>query len=158
MRYRNKHVALGITIGGGLPNILYHFLNADFIGNAAFHDNFLYDPRFIVGVLVYAVGYIINRWADFKLRSLRKPKSEDGESGYVIPHGGLFEYITCPNYFGELVEWLGWTLATWSLAGLVWTLFSAATFVPRSRHNHEWYRQRFENYPSRRKALIPCIF
>ena len=62
-----------------------------------------------------------------------------GCTGYYIPYGGLFELITCPNYFGELVEWLGWSLATWSPAGLVWALFSAATFIPRSWHNHNWY-------------------
>ena len=62
-----------------------------------------------------------------------------GCNGYYIPYGGLFELITCPNYFGELVEWLGWSLATWSLAGLVFTLFAAATFIPRSWHNHNWW-------------------
>ncbi|XP_070195987.1 uncharacterized protein [Littorina saxatilis] len=112
------------------------------------------DPRFILGILLFVAGYIINRWADWKLRSLRNIK---GSTGYYIPYGGMFELVTCPNYFGELVEWLGWTIATWSLAGLVWTLFSAATFIPRSRHNHAWYKQQFEMYPPNRKALIPCL-
>lgn len=31
------------------------------------------------------------------------------------------------------------TIATWSLAGLVWLLFTMATFIPRARHNHQWY-------------------
>lgn len=61
-----------------------------------------------------------------------------GCTGYYIPYGGFFELISCPNYFGEFVEWLGWSLATWSVAGLVWTLFALATFLPRSWHNHKW--------------------
>ncbi|XP_060607989.1 uncharacterized protein LOC132760109 isoform X1 [Ruditapes philippinarum] len=158
MRYRSKKVALGITLGGFFPNCLFHFLNADFVGNADFVENYYYDPRFIIGILLYVLGYIINRWADHKLRSLRETKGEDGCTGYYIPYGGLFELITCPNYFGELVEWLGWALATWSLAGLVWALFSAATFIPRSWHNHNWYKQQFEHYPPNRKALIPWVY
>lgn len=158
MRYRNSHVALGITLGGFFPNCLYHFLNADFIGSAFYHKDYYYDPRFIIGIVLYVIGYIINRWSDWKLRSLRQRKGEDGATGYYIPYGGFFELVTCPNYFGELVEWTGWAIATWSLAGLVWMLFSAATFFPRARHNHQWYKQQFEFYPPNRKILIPLVW
>ncbi len=53
------------------------------------------------------VGYAINHHADSVLLSLRKP----GETGYKIPYGGLYKYISCPNYFGEMVEWFGFALA-----------------------------------------------
>ncbi|XP_076462776.1 uncharacterized protein LOC143295097 isoform X2 [Babylonia areolata] len=154
MRYRNATVPIGITLGGLGPNCLYHFIIADHVGSASYHGNYYYDPRFLLGVVLYLVGYVINRWADWKLRSLRNVR---GTNGYYIPYGGLFELVSCPNYFGELLEWVGWTVATWSLSGLVWTLFSAATFVPRSRHNHAWYKQQFELYPPNRKALIPFL-
>ncbi|KAL3868621.1 hypothetical protein ACJMK2_041414 [Sinanodonta woodiana] len=155
MRYKSSNVAIGITLGGFIPNCLFHFVNADFVGNAEYDSNYYYDPRFIIGLLLYIIGFIINKWADWKLRSLR---SQKGSTGYYIPYGGLFELISCPNYFGEFVEWIGWTISTWSLAGLVWTLFAAATFFPRSRHNHQWYKANFEFYPPNRKALIPWIF
>ncbi|KAL8598562.1 hypothetical protein ACOMHN_051350 [Nucella lapillus] len=154
MRYRNATVPIGITLGGFVPNCLYHFINADFVGSAKFDSNYYYDPRFLLGLLLFLAGYAINRWADWKLRNLRNVK---GSNSYYIPYGGLFELVSCPNYFGELLEWIGWTVATWSLAGLVWTLFSAATFLPRSRHNHAWYKQQFELYPPNRKALIPFL-
>jgi len=67
---------------------------------------------FIAGLLVFITGMIINLWADSVLLSLRRENE-----GYKIPRGGLFEYVSCPNYFGEIVEWLGWALMTWSLAG-----------------------------------------
>ncbi|XP_053393701.1 uncharacterized protein LOC123525530 [Mercenaria mercenaria] len=78
MRYRSKKVALGITLGGFFPNCLFHFINADFVGNVNFADHYYYDPRFIIGILLYIMGYFINRWADHKLRSLRETKGEDG--------------------------------------------------------------------------------
>ena len=37
------------------------------------------DPRFILGIILFAVGYIINKWADWKLRSLRYRKGDDGK-------------------------------------------------------------------------------
>ena len=56
-----------------------------------------------------------------------------------MPHGGLFAYVSCANYLGELVQWGGWALATWSYAGLLWWLFALSTFVPRARDTHAWY-------------------
>jgi 3-oxo-5-alpha-steroid 4-dehydrogenase 1 len=41
---------------------------------------------------------------------LRKP----GETGYKIPTGGLFDYITGANFFGEIVEWTGFAIASCS--------------------------------------------
>jgi hypothetical protein len=37
----------------------------------------------------------------------------------------------------------------------VWT---AANLVPRAVANHRWYREKFSEYPARRKALIPLLF
>ena len=48
------------------------------------------------------------------LRNLRAP----GETGYKIPVGGLFRWVSSPNYFGELLEWTGWAIATWSIPGV----------------------------------------
>ena len=84
------------------------------------------DPRFIIGIGLFVAGFIINRYADLSLRKLRTNYSE----GYSIPHGCLFEVISYPNYFGAMLEWFGWALGTWSLAGLFWFLFSSVTFVP----------------------------
>ena len=84
---------------------------------------------------------------------MRQPGAHD----YAIPHGGGFEWVSAPNYLGELIEWSGWALATWSLAGLAFALFSAANLVPRALSNHRWYRQTFPAYPPQRKALLPFV-
>ena len=77
---------------------------------------------------------------------------------YRVPHGGLFTYVSCANYLGELVQWGGGALATWTWAGLLWWMFAISTFVPRARMTHAWYRQRFPEYPAERKALVPFIW
>ena len=104
------------------------------------------------GAALFLVGRQTNLWADRTLFALR---SEGG--GYRIPHGGLYERISCPNYFGELVEWSGWALATFSLAGLSFALFTAANLVPRALTHHRWYRKEFPDYPPERKAVIPFL-
>lgn len=111
------------------------------------------DPRFLVGVAMFVAGTAINRWADAKLRALRKP----GESGYRIPTGGLYEWITCPNYFGECLVWTGWAVATWSTAGVAFAVYTAANLVPRALQNHAWYRSQFPDYPIGRRAILPWI-
>ena len=89
--------------------------------------------------------------SDNILLRLRKP----GGSGYSIPRGGAFRYVSCPNYLGELLEWAGWALATWSLAGLAFFAYAVANLLPRALSHHRWYREKFEDYPAKRRALIP---
>ncbi|HOO97513.1 MAG TPA: DUF1295 domain-containing protein [Caldisericia bacterium] len=115
--------------------------------------SWLIDPRFILGLAVFICGFAINRWADEKLRLLREP----GEKEYKIPYGGLYEYVSCPNYLGEIIEWTGWAIATWSLGGAVFAFWTLANLLPRAVSHHRWYREHFEDYPKGRKAIVPRI-
>lgn len=111
------------------------------------------DPRFVIGLCLFFVGFVINQQADHVLRGLRKP----GERGYQIPEGGLYRFVSCPNYLGELIEWTGWAIATWSLAGLSFALWTLANLLPRALAHHAWYRRTFAAYPRERRALIPFL-
>ena len=108
---------------------------------------------FLAGIALFAAGFLIHSSSDNILRSLRKP----GETGYSIPQGGMFRFISCPNYFGEIIEWVGWALLTWSVAGLAFATFTFANLFPRAIAHHRWYRGEFTDYPSERKAIIPFI-
>ncbi len=103
---------------------------------------------------LFAAGFLTHILADHELRNLRKP----GEKGYKVPYGGLFDYVSSPNYFGEIAEWCGWALATWSLAGLGFALFTIANLVPRAFANRQWYIATFADYPRERKSVIPFVF
>jgi hypothetical protein len=140
--------------------IVFNTLNGYLNGRYLFHfapaygAAWLADPRFIVGLALFLAGFVINLHADRVLRHLRAP----GESDYKIPRGGLFDYVSSANYFGELIEWTGWAVATWSLPGLAFAVFTAANLIPRARSHHAWYRSRFPDYPKSRKAILPFIF
>lgn len=113
----------------------------------------LRDPRFIIGASLFFFGMAINWHADAVLRGLRRP----GETVYKVPNGGLYRWVSCPNYLGEVVEWTGWAVATWSLAGAAFAFWTAANLVPRAVSHHRWYRDTFPDYPRERKAVIPFV-
>jgi protein-S-isoprenylcysteine O-methyltransferase Ste14 len=128
---------------------LFHF-GPTALGETAW----LLDPRFVIGTLMFVAGYAMNQHADRVLFSLRKP----GETGYKIPYGGMYRLVSCPNYLGEIIEWSGFALASWSPAGLCFALWTIANLLPRARTNHLWYKEKFPEYPPERRAVIPWIY
>lgn len=149
-----KKVPLAIVASGFFFNFVNAYINGRFLSHSATHLNtpWLADPRFLAGVLVFIGGFVIHTRADAILLGLRR----DG-GGYRVPEGFLYRWISCPNYLGELLQWGGWALATWSAPGLLFFGWTAANLAPRALHHHRWYRQTFPAYPPRRRALIPYL-
>jgi len=135
-------------------NTLNAYVNARWVSHLGrYAPGWLADPRFLAGAALFLGGLALNLGADRTLRRLRAP----GETGYRIPYGGAYRWVSCPNYLGEIVEWTGWALATWSMAGLAFALYTAANLAPRAVANHAWYRERFPDYPAGRRALVPYV-
>lgn len=154
LRAKGKRMPLSIPLMAICFNSLNAYVNARWISHlGTYQSEWLTDPRFLIGVLVFFTGMAINLHADTVLINLRKP----GETGYKIPKGGLYEYVTCPNYLGEMLEWIGWAILTWSLAGLAFAIYTAANLAPRAVTNHRWYHEKFDDYPKKRRAVIPFL-
>jgi len=117
------------------------------------HAPFL-TAHFLIGAVIFMAGFAMHFHADRTIRKLRKP----GEQGYHIPHGGMFRWISSPNYLGEIIEWTGWAIMTWSLAGVAFALFTFCNLAPRAISNHHWYREHFSDYPAQRRILLPGLF
>jgi 3-oxo-5-alpha-steroid 4-dehydrogenase 1 len=156
IRDGHKKMPIAVMVMGFCFNVGNAFINGRYLFtlSGGYPLSWLRDPRFLAGVTLFLVGYFVNRWGDLALRDLRKP----GETSYRIPYGGLFRWVSCPNYLGEIVEWFGWALATWSLPGAAFALWTFANLAPRARSNHAWYHSNFPEYPVDRKALIPWIW
>jgi steroid 5-alpha-reductase/3-oxo-5-alpha-steroid 4-dehydrogenase 1 len=136
-------------------NLLNAYVNARWISEFGHYEtSWLTDLRFAFGVALFGTGMWINLDADARLRRLRQP----GESEYRVPRGGLFEYVSCPNYFGEILEWVGWAILTWSLAGFAFAFYTLANLAPRAAAHHRWYRETFPDYPAQRRALLPFVW
>jgi 3-oxo-5-alpha-steroid 4-dehydrogenase 1 len=109
--------------------------------------------QFRIGLIVFLTGFVVNKTSDTKLRRLRNSNPRE----YVVPQGFMFSLISSPHYFGEIMEWAGWAVMTWSLPGLAFAVFTFANLFPRAWTSHRWYRENFPDYPKNRKAIVPFI-
>jgi 3-oxo-5-alpha-steroid 4-dehydrogenase 1 len=153
-RGRKKEFPFLLVFFALVFNAMNGTINGEYLFAMRRYDLFwLLDPRFVLGTAMFLGGMATHIWADRVLRFLRRP----GEKGYGIPKGGLYRWISCPNYFGEILEWSGFAVLTWSPTGLAFAVFTFANLAPRALFNHRWYLNNFSDYPKDRKALIPFV-
>jgi protein-S-isoprenylcysteine O-methyltransferase Ste14 len=154
LRESGKRMPVSIIAMAIVFNGINAYVNARWVSHfGTYPEAWLTSAPFMLGALCFSAGFLINQHADAVLMRLRQP----GETGYKIPRGGLYRWVSCPNYLGEILEWAGWALATWSLAGTAFAVFTAANLLPRALANHRWYREQFADYPSTRRALLPYL-
>lgn len=154
-KLEQKLMPLSVVILAVIFNTVNCLLNGIWLFDLSggYELSWVTDPRFIFGVVIFFFGMIINIKSDDILFSLR----DDGSTGYKIPRGGLFEKVSSPNYLGEIIEWFGFAIATWSLAGFTFAIWTFCNLAPRAFAHHRWYKQEFSDYPENRKALIPFV-
>lgn len=126
----------------------YHFV----LRTEQYHGDWFWSPLVLVGLVLFFSGFLINKQADAELRKLR-----DSSTEYQIPQGWLYQWVSCPNYLGESLQWLGWCLMVQSSAAWVFLLWTLANLVPRAISHHRWYREQFPDYPKDRKAMFPLV-
>ena len=137
------NVANGYVNGYAITHLAPHLQGAAWLS----------DPRFVLGIAIFVFGWALNQHSDYLLRNLRAP----GETGYKIPFGGGFRFVTSPNYLGEIIEWTGFALCAWTWAGAAFAIFTAANLIPRAVSHHRWYHERFADYPKERRAVLPLV-
>ncbi|KAI9270437.1 3-oxo-5-alpha-steroid 4-dehydrogenase-domain-containing protein [Phascolomyces articulosus] len=149
-------------ISAVLINILNGYTNG--VWNAR-HSFSLSTPNVALGLGLWVTGFSINVYHDSILFNLRRTKKKNKETNqpqqrYFIPKGGLFDYVSCPNYLGEVVEWTGFAILTsGSYPALAFAATTFGNLVPRGKRAHAWYQNQFKKeYPSSRKAIVPYIF
>ncbi|MDB5226044.1 MAG: 3-oxo-5-alpha-steroid 4-dehydrogenase [Bacteroidota bacterium] len=152
---KGKQMPVMIMLSAMMFNSVNAGINGYYLSNFADYPvHYFLHWNFILGVILFFAGFAINFYADDILIHLRKP----GEKDYKIPKGFLFEYISCPNHFGEMIEWLGYFLMCWNLASFAFFVWTVSNLLPRALHHHKWYLENFKDYPKERKAVFPFIW
>jgi 3-oxo-5-alpha-steroid 4-dehydrogenase 1 len=176
LRAGSGRISLLECLGTALFNAFNGYMQSAFILDPAraphmFGENalfYLLDARFLVGVALFCLGFLLSMHSDHILQQLHSPSStavqpmssggpELASGRFRIPLGGAFAFVSCPHHLGQLIEWTGFALASWTPAGAAFALLTAAIVVPRALAKHAWYRGTFPNYPPERTALIPRV-
>lgn len=106
-----------------------------------------------LGLFLFIVGMSGNLYHHYLLSRLRK----DGAKGYSIPQGGLFEFVVCPHYLFEIIDFVGLAVISQTALGFCTAITVSLYLLGRSLSTKAWYVKKFEGFPSSRKALIPFL-
>ncbi len=155
LKGRSKKMPLGVVILAIIFNLFNGFFIGYYLGHfAAYELSWFYSGPFMTGLGLFAIGAYINWRADTMLINLRNGDSKE----YKIPRGFLFEKVSCPNHFGEMIEWAGYALMSFNLPALSFAVWTVANLIPRALAHHKWYNQHFNDYPAQRKAFLPGVW
>ena len=154
-----SQMPLGIVLMGMVFNTLNALMQGGwifYVSPAGYYDGWFARPYIWVGGALFIAGMVINLRSDRIIRHLRRP----GDTRHYIPYGGMFRYVSSANYFGELLEWVGFAVASWSWAGAVFAWWTFANLAPRAASLRRRYEQEFGEEFSRlrRKRIIPFIY
>ena len=158
IRGRSK-MPLGIVLMGMTFNTLNALMQGGWIFYVSppdYYDGWFAQPYIYVGGTLFLAGMAVNLHSDRIIRRLRRP----GDTRHYIPRGGMFRYVSSANYFGELLEWTGFAIASWSWAGAVFAWWTLANLAPRAASLYRRYEREFGEEFTRlgRKRIIPFIY
>ncbi|KAI7862239.1 3-oxo-5-alpha-steroid 4-dehydrogenase-domain-containing protein [Spinellus fusiger] len=107
----------------------------------------------MTGFLLFLLGEGINYYHHLLLANLRK----DGSKEYKIPTQGLFHYLWCPHYSGEILALYSVALMSQNALSFFPLLFSSVYICFRAYSTRLWYMEKFPN-SSKKACLIPNVF
>lgn len=153
-----SNMPAGIMMMAVVFNLLNGYMQGTWVFRLApdtlYTIDWLYTPQFIIGVVLFFAGMGINKHSDYIIRNLRKP----GDTAHYLPKGGFFNYVTSANYWGEIVEWIGFSVLTWSISGAVFAWWTIANLVPRANAIYKRYKAEFGDELGNRKRVIPFLY
>ena len=118
-----------------------------------------------VGFVVMLFGLILETSADLQKSAAKK------KAPYALVSTGLFSFVRCPNYLGELIFWLGvllsgtsalkgawqWSLALLGYVLLIYIMFSGARRLEIRQKKNYGGDPAYQEYVKRVPILLPFI-
>lgn len=130
------------------------------LANGSVDDACLY-----VGIAIMAAGAVIEALAD-KQKSAQKATRPD-----MVATQGLFKFMRCPNYFGEILFWTGvfvsgltvytgaaqWIIAVLGYLCIVWIMVDGAKRMEKGHISRYGDKAEYQTYAKKTPILFPFI-
>jgi len=144
-------------------NCSYYWGFAAFV--AYFVNHPLYTPpmygrnQFLAGLGLFVICELGNLSIHLALRNLRPAGSKERHIPYGTknPFTWLFAYVSCPNYTYETGAWLGYSIMTQSVPGLIFMVAGFVQMAIWARGKQRNYKKEFKDYPKGRKPIVPFL-
>lgn len=110
----------------------------------------------ITGLTIFLFSELGNLICHIMLRNLRPA---EGSKERPIPSGFLFDYVSCPNYFFEVLAWVGFSVMTHVTLSYVFTAVGFGQMLQWALAKHQGYYKTYgDRYKKlRRKAMVPFV-
>ena len=79
---------------------------------------------------------------------------------YRIPYGDWFEYVSSPHYLAEILIYISFFIIQMGqniYVGLI-LLFTIQNISLGATVTHEWYHNKFKDYPKNRNKILPFLY
>ncbi len=118
-----------------------------------------------LGIVIMACGALIEAFAD-KQKSEQKAKRPD-----MVATEGLFKFMRCPNYFGEILFWTGvfvsgvtvyqgalqWVIAVLGYVCIVFIMVDGAKRMEKGHMSRYGEKPEYQAYAGKTPILFPFI-
>ncbi|KAK2192488.1 hypothetical protein NP493_29g03021 [Ridgeia piscesae] len=118
----------------------------------------------IPAMLVFAVGEVGNCLSHVHLERDAVNGTRASPIHAVVSMSALFHFISCPHYLFEIVTWLGFAMAAFTLPAFLFLATNVVMLLARARRRHLQWREDANSrgdlarYHPSRKAIIPFVF
>ena len=154
-RTSGKQMPLVVALMAVCFNLVNGFINGYYFSAFAreYTMEWLTDSRFIIG----CIALWGRNLSELVVRPDPAAAAQRREERVFYPQGRIVSLDLLSQFPGEILQWTGFAVMTWSPAALVFALWTFFNLVPRALDHHKWYRETFPEYPAERKAIIPYI-
>lgn len=114
----------------------------------------------VIGTLLFIWASLLQNRSLSMLAKMRTDSSGKVETlAHKMPCGGWFELVSCPHYLAELLIYVSMSVCC-GCSSLTWwlvVLYVLCNQALAAQLCHDYYRSKFETYPTQRKAFIPFV-
>ena len=123
------------------------------------------DAFAVIGIVLMAGGILLEMVADYQKSAAKKIDS------HMFVSSGVYKWVRCPNYFGELLLWTGafvsclnvltgalqWILVVLGYIGIIYVMFSGARRLELRQDKNYGGMEAYRKYVKETPIIVPFL-